>query len=172
MLYSTNGLKWIPIKFAGFVDESLQIETNQTFLNFYFLFLQNESTNWIIMDQTCESGFVRIWDLHIQIFKDSVCAIVLKICEDLLDLWKQVKSLNIFWICDHQSNPRTKSFQNSKDLDLRTFLDSRFVIAIRYKSMDSWDKCMCTWLPDTNPATLIPIHFDGSQTLICCWRYC
>ncbi len=108
-----------------------------------------------------------IWDLQIQIFKNSFCTIVLSF-------------VRICWICENRSNLWTFagfvitnqihepiSFQNSKDLGLRTFLDSRFVIAIRYKSMDSWDKCMGTWLPHTNSATLIPIHFDGSQSLIC-----
>ncbi len=37
-------------------------------------------------------GFERIQDLRIQIFKESFHAMVLRICEDLLDSWKQVES--------------------------------------------------------------------------------
>ncbi len=127
---------------------------NQDKLNLFgFLFFQNKSTNQILKDWTHKSGFVRIRDWQFPIFKDSFCAIVLKICEDLLDSWKQVKSLKIGWILDHESNPQTESFQNSKDLDLQTFLESGFVITIQYKSMDSQDKSTGTQFPDMNPAT-------------------
>ncbi len=90
--------------------------------------------NQIFMDldsQVRQSGFVRIRDSQIWIFKDPICGIVLKIREDLLDswnranLWKfagfvvnnskgtfwnpdlfcdaQIESLKA-WICDPQNN--------------------------------------------------------------------
>ena len=52
--------------------------------------------------QVCKSGFVKIWDLWICIFKDSFHAIVLRLCEDLSNSWKQAESWKIGWICDSQ----------------------------------------------------------------------
>jgi hypothetical protein len=52
------------------------------------MFFQNDSTNQIFKDldlRVHQSGFVRIRDLQIWIFKDLFCGIVLKIHEDLLD---------------------------------------------------------------------------------------
>jgi hypothetical protein len=76
---------------------------------FGILFFQNKSTNRILVDRTAnpdlgvlKSGFLRIWDLQIWIFNDSFCAIALKICEDLLDSWKQVESWKICWIRGQQ----------------------------------------------------------------------
>ncbi len=63
--------------------------------------------------------------MQIWIFKDSFCAMVVKISEDFLDLLKQVKSLKICWIFDHESNPPTESFQHSKDSDLRNLFKVR-----------------------------------------------
>jgi len=45
-----------------------------------------------------------------------------------------VKTGQIFENRDYESNPRTESFQNIKDLDLQTFLESGFVITIQNKS--------------------------------------
>jgi len=76
------------------------MDTNQVFLEFYFSKTnpQIESLGiWI-----CKSGFVRIQDSQIWIFKDSFCGIVLKIHEDSLDLRKQVESLKICWIRGQQ----------------------------------------------------------------------
>jgi hypothetical protein len=75
--------------------------------------------------------------LRILIFKDYFCAIVLRIHKDLLDSSKQVESLKNDWIRDHESNPRTKSFENSKDSDLGIFLESGFANPNPYESMDS-----------------------------------
>jgi hypothetical protein len=47
-------------------------------------------------------------DLRICIFKDLFCAIVLRICKGLLDLWKKANLLKSVY----ESNPRTKSFES------------------------------------------------------------
>jgi hypothetical protein len=63
------------------MDESLQINMNLVFVDFYF-----SKTNQIFRDmdsQIRQSGFVRIQELRIWILKDSFCGILLKIREDL-----------------------------------------------------------------------------------------
>ena len=122
-------------KVAGFVNKSSQIETNQSFLDFYFpktnlwtKSLRIELTNPDL--RVCKSGFMKIRDLQVWICKDLFCAVVVKIHEDSLYSWKLVKSLKIGWICDHNLNPQTESFQNSKDS--QTFLESGFMIMIQY----------------------------------------
>jgi hypothetical protein len=59
----------------------------------------------------------------------------------LLDSWKQVESLQNDWICDHESNPQTKSFQNSKDSDSQIFLESGFAKRIHVFMTLLYDSC-------------------------------
>ncbi len=89
------------------VDESLQININQIFWDFYFS-KTNSRTKSLRIGLTnpelrvCKSWFVSIRDLQI-FFKDLFCAIVLKICKDL---WKSIlQTLKICWIRDHKLNP-------------------------------------------------------------------
>ncbi len=73
-----------------------------------FLFFLNQSTKWVIWSldsQVHKARFVRTRDSQIWIFKDSFRAIVLKICKDSLDSWKQVESLKIYWIRDLKYEP-------------------------------------------------------------------
>ncbi len=152
-------------KVAGFVDESLQINTSQAIWDFYFF--QHESKNRTFKDRTCKSGLT---SLQIRICKDSgfgnpdfkgfiLCYIVLKIREDLLVSWKQVGSMKICLICNHKSNPQTKYYQNSKNLNLQTFLELGFVIMIWYESMDL--QATGTRFPGTNPTTLALCNHFG-----------
>ncbi len=57
------------------------------------------------------------------IFKDSFCAIVLRICEDSLDSWNRPNLLKIDWIRDHDTN---QIFFNP-DLWLTIWIESGFV---------------------------------------------
>ena len=77
------------------MDESLQIKTNQTFLDFHFSKTnpQTESLRIALENlesQVYKSGFVRIRgsqirnrNSQIRTLKDLFCDTVLKICEDL-----------------------------------------------------------------------------------------
>ncbi len=82
------------------MDESLQIKTNQTFLDFNFS-LTNPRTESLrialenLESQVYKSGFVRIRDSQIRnrnslirTLKDLFQAMVLKICEDLFGFVK------------------------------------------------------------------------------------
>ena len=86
-------------KLAGFVYKSFWINTNQIFLYFFV----HESNPWIESFENRSTNQIRNMnlanlDLQIRNFSDLFCAIVLRICEDSLDLWKQVESLKIGWI--------------------------------------------------------------------------
>jgi hypothetical protein len=77
-------------KLAGFLYESFRIETNQVILEGFFSKLnpQIESLKSVFANldlRVRQPGFVRVRDLGILIFKDLFCAVVLRICEDLLD---------------------------------------------------------------------------------------
>jgi len=93
--YNTNMFGLIEsgqkIKDAGFVYKSFWNETNQVIWNFlsyetnlWKTGLQNESTIRIFKVRIRESASL-----------DSFCAIVLRIRQDSLDLWKQVESLEV-----------------------------------------------------------------------------
>jgi hypothetical protein len=59
-----------------------------------------------------QPGFIRFRDSQILIFKDSFCAIVLKICKDSWGFVGFVKTSRIFWKwLDLWSTTRNKSFQ-------------------------------------------------------------
>ncbi len=88
-------------KLAGFVLQSFQIDMNRASWNFWpcksnpryksFRFwLPNPNS------RIRNSGFERIQDLQICIFKDSFCAIVLRICEDSQGFVGFVKTGQIF----------------------------------------------------------------------------
>ncbi len=104
-------------KDAGFVYESLRIETNRVIWDFCFhkTNARNESFRFGFanLDSRIRSTRIRRdLDSRISIFKDSFCAIVLRIHRDSLDSWKQVKSFenwldswsryepNLFKYCD------------------------------------------------------------------------
>ncbi len=83
-----------PTVFKRFV---LQIQTNSTCLNYYFYELHPRTKSVRIRLSNADfrvrkSRFVRIQDSWVWICKDLFHTIVLKICEDLLVLWKQVNS--------------------------------------------------------------------------------
>jgi hypothetical protein len=82
-------------KDAGFVYESFRNETNLVIWEFYFSKTnpQYESLRLGFANLDLRIQSIRILkdsDLRISIFKDSFCAIVLRICKDSLDSLKQV----------------------------------------------------------------------------------
>ncbi len=110
---------------------------------FGFLFFQNESTNRIFMDQDsririCESANLYFLGLILWYRR-----IVLKIREDSLDSWKQVKSLKICWMCGQWFDSN--------------LLKSGFILWSPnwiFKSPDFWYESMGTRFPDMNLTTL------------------
>jgi hypothetical protein len=104
------------------------------------IFIKHKNAKKSYLPRARKSGFVRIRDLRVSICKDLFNAIVLKIHEDLLDSWKQVKSLKIGWIRDHELNQRTKSFETSKDLDLVNIrvLKVELTRMIRPRGLGEW----------------------------------
>ncbi len=86
-------MKDIFTKDAGFVYKSFQNKTNRVIWEFFFY-----ETNPQI--ESLGSGFVRIRDSRILIFKDLFCTIVLRI------RWireNRSNLLKIDWICDHDT---------------------------------------------------------------------
>jgi len=146
------------------MDSNLGCRTNPHKLRWIITFGIFIFPKWIHKpNQYGSDSQIWIWDLQIQIFKNSFCTIVLSF-------------VRICWIWENRSNLWTFSgfvitnqiHEPNHFKTVRIWICVLFwILDLWYKSMDSWDKCMGTWLPDTNPATLIPIHFDGSQKLIC-----
>ena len=113
------------------------------------LSLRNESTKRIFKVRIRESGFASppAW-----ICKDLFRAIVLRICKDSWGFVGLMKTGRIFGKSVYKTNPRNKSFANIKDSwptirnesgfisygTNRTFLESGFVVTLRYKSMFLW----------------------------------
>ena len=100
-------------------------------------------------------GFERIQDLRIQIFKESFHAMVLRICEDLLDSWKQVESR------DHITNRIFFKPVFVIDDTNWIFLSSDLWSSNWYKSMDSQNSY-------TIPATLVSLPV-GPNSRITGW---
>ena len=141
-----------------------------------FLVLQNKSTILIFWKKVYESnprykslrfgftnpdlrvrqpGFVRIWDSQNCIFKDSLCAIVLRIRQDSLDSWKQVESFEN-WL-DSWSRFETNLLKSGLVIHdtIRIFLSPDSWPTNRYESMDSQNESMFLQISYTNPASLI-----------------
>ncbi len=101
------------------------------------------------------SGFVRIQDSRILIFKDSFRAIVLRIREDLLDLWKQVKSFEnwLDLLSRYEPNLLKSGFviHNTNQI----FLTPDLWPSNRYKSMDTQNESMFLQISYTIPASLV-----------------
>jgi hypothetical protein len=109
------------------------------------LSLQNESTKWIFKVRICESGFANspAW-----IRKDSFCAIVLRIRQDLWGFIGFVTTARIFGSSGHVTNPRFESLRigltnpDSRICEVRIhdydtkwiFLESGFVTTIQNES--------------------------------------
>ncbi len=106
-------------------------------------------------------------DSRISIFKDLFCAIVLRIHKDLLDSWKQVKSLEN-WL-DSWSRYEPNLFKLGfviHDTN-QIFLSPDLWPTNRYESMDSRNESMFLRISYTNPASLKqPIwFFDSNQKI-------
>ncbi len=102
-----------------------------------------------------QPGLIRIRDLQILIFKDWFGALVLRICEDLLDLWKQVESFENWldlWSW-YKPNPLKSGFVT--DDKNRIFLSLDLWPSNQYKSMDSWNESMFLQISYTIPASLL-----------------
>ncbi len=137
----------VGIKDVGIVHESS---------NLGFFCFQNQSKNWIFRIWICKNrqpGFVRIRDLQILIFKDSFCAIVVRIREDLLDLWKQVESFEN-WL-DSWSRYKPNLFKSGFVIDCtnQIFLSPDLWPTNRYEFMDSQNKSMFLQISYTIPAS-------------------
>ncbi len=105
-------------------------------------------------------------DLQISIFKDSFCAIVLRICEDLLDSWKQVESFEN-WL-DLWSRYEPNLFKSGFVIHNtnRIFLSPDSWPTNQYKSMDLQNESMFLRISYMIPASLIfsnPGCLDLSQ---------
>ncbi len=147
---------WVLFKDAGIVYESFRNELS----NLGIFFFQNESTNRIFRIWIRKSpGFERIQDSRIWIFKDSFCAIVLRIREDLLDSWKQAESFEN-WL-DSWSRYKPNLFKSGfviHDTN-RIFLSPDSWPSNPYESMDSQNKSMFLQISYTIPASLVLLHF-------------
>jgi hypothetical protein len=91
--------------------------TNPYELSIFEKKFQNESTNQIFKFWDRKSGFVRIQDLRIWIFKDSFCTIVLKIHEkNWMDSWSTTgNESSQVRIYDPQYKPDPDSWSRSQD---------------------------------------------------------
>ncbi len=102
-------------------------------------------------------------DLRISNFKDSFRAIVLRIREDLLDSWKQVKSFEN-WL-DLWSRYEPNLFNSGFVIHdtKQIFLSPDSWPTKRYESMDSRNESMFLRISYTNPASLLQTHERAKQ---------
>ena len=125
--------------------------------NFWKTGLRNESAIQIFKVLIWESEFANspAW-----IRKDSFCAIVLRIRQDLWGFVGFVKTGRIFGSSGHETNPRFESLrfgfanlwsQDSWHDTKRIFLESGFVTTIRNESMN---KSTFLWISYTIPTSL------------------
>ncbi len=102
-----------------------------------------------------QPGFVRIWDSRNCIFKDLLCAIVLRIRQDLWGFIGFVKTGRIFWKSVYKSNPRTESFEKLRICDPRYKTNPDLYCKAQIKpfwSQDLWPQNNTNpWICKMNP---------------------
>ncbi len=142
----------VQCKDAGFVYKSLRNETNPRYESLRFGFANPDS-------RIRSLRIRKDSDSRISIFKDSFRAIVLWICKDLLNLWKQVESFEN-WL-DSWSRYEPNLFKLGfviHDTN-QIFLSPDSWPTNRYEYMDSRNESMFLRISYTNPASLVQCHF-------------
>jgi hypothetical protein len=161
-------------KDAGFIYESFRNETNQIFWDFWpyksnpqYESFKNRSTKRIHDTNLSKTGLwnesaIRILKVGIRksgfasppawIRMDSFHAIVLRICEDLLDSWKQAESFkNRSTKRIHNTNPQ--GLDSQIRIRKSASLDSSITIQNKsFWSQDSYPRYETNpWIRETNP---------------------